>query len=72
MLIVRQMTPVSALCGGKRRLLLQMPLPAAICPLTQAAEGNSGRGEQREEKREEDDFILCPNPALTDKNPTAM
>lgn len=61
MLMVEQMTPVSALCGGRGRLLLQMPLPAAICPLTRAAEGTR-RGEQREAERGEDDVVtLFPN-----------
>lgn len=73
MLIVQQMTPVSALCEGRCRLLPQMPLPAAICPMTRAAGGNRSRGEQREAERGEDDgATLLPNPALAEQNVRAM
>lgn len=67
--MVRQITPVSALSGGTRRLLLQMPLPAAICPLTRAAGGSRSRGEQREAGRADDDGVtVLPSPALADQN----
>lgn len=67
--MVRQITPVSALCGGTRRLLLQMPLPAAICPLTRAAGGSRSRGEQRQAERADDDGVtVLPSPALADQN----
>lgn len=67
--MVRQITPVSALCGGTRRLLLQMPLPAAICPLTWAAGGSRSRGEQRQAERADDDGVtVLPSPALADQN----
>lgn len=62
------MTPVSALCGGTRRLLLQMPLPSAICPLTWAAGGSRSREQREAERAEDDGATLRPNPALADQN----